>query len=349
MTATFRIGPTRDFLKPDGSIGFSDIGLGLLEGKPGVEWEFLAENTRELRADQIRGYDALGVFTPRVTAATLEGADRLAVIARYGVGYDSVDIEACTAHGVAVTIAPDGVRRPMACVVMTYILALSHRLLDQDRATRAGEGWTRKLDLTGYGIANKTLGLIGLGNIASEVVKLSRPFDLRPIAYDPYVPPERAAALGVQLVDLETLLRTADYVVVLCQLTPETRRMLNAERLAMMKPTAFLISVARGPIVDQAALTKLLQERKIRGAGLDVFEEEPVDPNDPILKLDNVVVSPHGLAWTDEWSAITGRSALGGILEVAHGRPPAHVVNKEVLDSPLFQEKLQRYAQQRPG
>lgn len=125
--------------------------------------------------------------------------------------------------------------------------------------------------------------------------------------------------------------------------------MLNAERLAMMKPTAFLISVARGPIVDQAALTKLLQERKIRGAGLDVFEEEPVDPNDPILKLDNVVVSPHGLAWTDEWSAITGRSALGGILEVAHGRPPAHVVNKEVLDSPLFQEKLQRYAQQRPG
>jgi D-3-phosphoglycerate dehydrogenase len=347
MTQTFHVGITRDFLKPDGSVAFPDIGLGLLEQQPWVSYEFLAENTRELRPDQIRGFDALGVLAPRVTATTLEGADRLAILARYGVGYDSVDIAACTEHGVAVTIAPDGVRRPMACVVMTYLLALSHRLVEQDRATRAGEGWTRKLDLIGTGLSNKTLGLIGLGNIASEVVRLSRPFELKPIAYDPYVPPERAAELGVQLVDLETLLRTSDYVVVLCALTPETRGMLSAERLALMKPSAFLVSVARGPIVDQAALTRLLQERRIRGAGLDVFEQEPVDPNDPILKLDNVIVSPHALAWTDEWAYITGRSAIGGILEVAHGRPPAHVVNKEVLNSPKFLEKLERYARQR--
>jgi D-3-phosphoglycerate dehydrogenase len=344
MTDTFRIGLTRDFLRADGSLGFGDIGLGLLEGQPGIEWEFLAENTRELRPDQIRGYDALAVLAPRVTAQTLEGADRLAIIARYGVGYDSVDVPGCTARGIALTITPDSVRRAVANVVMTYILTLSHRLLEQDRATRAGEGWTRKLDLMGYGLTGKKLGLIGLGNIGGEVVKLARPFDLVPIASDPYVKPERAIELGVELVGLETLLRTADYVVVLCALTPETHHLLTAERIALMKPSAFLINTARGPIVDQPALYAALRDRRIRGAGLDVFEQEPIDPADPILALDNVALSPHALCWTDEWAYDTGQSAIQNVLTVAAGKNPSYVVNKEVLETPLFQEKLLRYA-----
>ena len=344
MTQPFRIGLTRDFLRADGTLGFGDIGLGLLDGQPGIEWEFLAENARELRPDQIRGYDALAVLAPRVTAQTLEGADRLSIIARYGVGYDTVDVPACTAKGVALTITPDAVRRAVANVVMTYILALSHRLLEQDRATRAGEGWTRKLDLMGYGLTGKKLGLIGLGNIGGEVVKLARPFDLVPIASDPYVKPERAAELGVELVDLETVLRTADFVVVLCALTPETRGLLSAERLALMKPTAFLINTARGPIVDQRALYEALRDKRIRGAGLDVFAQEPIDPDDPILTLDNVAVSPHALCWTDEWAYDSGVSAIRNILTVAAGQNPSFVVNKEVLETPLFQEKLRRYA-----
>jgi phosphoglycerate dehydrogenase-like enzyme len=344
MTEPFRIGLTRDFLRADGTLGFGDIGLGLLDGQSGIAWEFLAENTRELSPDQIRGYDALAVLAPRVTAQTLEGADRLAIIARYGVGYDSVDVPTCTAKGVALTITPDSVRRAVANVVMTYILTLSHRLLEQDRATRAGEGWTRKLDLMGYGLTGKTLGLIGLGNIGGEVARLARPFDLVPIASDPYVKPERAEELGVALVDLDTLLRTADYVVVLCALTPETHHLLTAERLALMKPTAFLINTARGPIVDQQALSAALRERRIRGAGLDVFEQEPIDPADPLLALDNVVVSPHALCWTDEWAYDTGQSAIRNILAVAAGQVPTYVVNKEVIDAPLFQEKLRRYA-----
>ncbi len=339
----FRVGLTRDFLNANGATGFGDIGLGLLDGKPGVSHEFLAESTRELRADQIRGYDALAVLGPRVTAETLEGADRLAVIARYGVGYDSVDVPACTANGVALTITPDGVRRPVATVVLTFILALTHRLFDQDRATRAGEGWTRKLDLMGYGLTGKKLGLIGLGNIGSEVVRLAAPFDLRPIAHDPYVDPARAAELGVELVDLETLLSTADFVVVLCALTPETRHLLNADRLALMKPTAFLINTARGPIVDQAALTLALTEHRIRGAALDVYEQEPIDPNDPLLTLDNVIVTPHALCWTDEWAFITGRSAMGSILAIASGDVPNYVVNKDVVEVPAFQQKLARF------
>lgn len=343
----FRVGFTRDFLKSDGTVGLGDIGLGLLEGRQDVEWEFLAEDTRELRADQIAGYDALAVLAPRVTAATLEGADRLSVIARYGVGYDSVDVPACTAHGVALTITPDGVRRPVATVVLTFVLALSSRIFEQDRAIRAGEGWSRKLDLMGYGLTGKRLGLIGLGNIGSEVVRLTAPLELEPVAYDPYVDPAKAAALGVELVDLDTLLATADYVVVLCALTPETRHLLNADRLARMKPTAFLINTARGPIVDQAALTEALRERRVRGAALDVFEQEPIDPADPILGLDNVIATPHALCWTDEWAYITGQSAIQGILAVADGHVPTYVVNRDVLETERFKEKLARYREAR--
>jgi phosphoglycerate dehydrogenase-like enzyme len=127
-------------------------------------------------------------------------------------------------------------------------------------------------------------------------------------------------------------------------LTPETRHLLNAERLALMKPTAYLISTARGPIVDQAALTEALRERRIAGAALDVFEEEPVDPNDPILTLDNVIVTPHALCWTDECNRIMGESVLGSIQAVAAGRVPTHVVNGEAIDTPKVREKLQRHA-----
>jgi phosphoglycerate dehydrogenase-like enzyme len=133
-------------------------------------------------------------------------------------------------------------------------------------------------------------------------------------------------------------------VVVNCPLTPHTRHLVNTERIALMKPTAYLINTARGPIVDQAALTKALQENRIAGAGLDVFDQEPVDPDDPILTFDNVIVAPHGLGWTDELIRVSGESAIGGILDVAAGRTPPHIVNREVVDSPLFQAKLERYA-----
>lgn len=344
MAASFRVGITRDFLAADGSIALGDIGLGLLDEAPGVAWEFLAEKTRELTADQIHGYDALAVLGPRVPAAAVEGAERLAVLARYGVGYDSIDVAACTHNGIAVTITPDGVRRPMATAILTFILALSGRLLQKDRLTRSG-AWARRIDYMGVGLTGRVLGSLGLGNIGRELFRLVAPFEMRHIAHDPYAQPD--AALDVELVDLETLFRTADFLVITCALTAETRHLVNAERLALMKPTAFLISTARGPIVDQAALTEALRTGRIAGAALDVFEQEPVDPNDPILQLDNVIVTPHALCWTDEWIERTGRSALGGILEVAAGRKPPNVVNPEVLEKRAFQDKLARIAARR--
>jgi D-3-phosphoglycerate dehydrogenase len=335
MSDSFHVGLTRDFLKADGTPAFGDIGLGLLDEAVGVSWDYLGENTRELAPEQVRGYDALLVLAPRVTAATLDGADRLKIIARFGVGYDSVDVDACTQRGVLVTITPDGVRRPVATSALTFLLALSHRLLEKDRLTRAGR-WADKVDVMGIGLTGRTLGLIGLGNIGREIFTLARPLGLRHLAYDPYASVEAAKAVGVELVDLETLLGTADFVCICSALTKDTFHLIDASRLGQMKPTAFLINVARGPIVDQRALIVALRERRIQGAAIDVFEEEPVDLRDEILTFDNVIVTPHGICWTDECFFGNGRSAGEAILDVAAGRTPRYVVNRAALEHPRW-------------
>jgi D-3-phosphoglycerate dehydrogenase len=337
VSTPFRVGLTRDFLGPEGALSYGDIGLGLLDAA-GVQHEFLVEATAELRADQAHDYDGLLVLAPRVSAATLEGAERLLVVARFGVGYDNVDVEACTRAGVALTITPDGVRRPVAAAAMTLLLALAHKLLVKDRLTRSGR-WAEKLAHMGTGLSGRTLGIVGFGNIGRDLAKLARAFDLRCVAHDPHV----LVAEDVELMPLDDLVRAADFVAVCCALTPETRHLINAQRLALMKPTAYLINVARGPIVDQHALTRILMAGGIAGAGLDVFEQEPIDPADPLLKLDNVIVAPHALCWTDECFRGIGTSACQSIVDIADGRVPRYVVNRDVLDSRLFRAKLNRW------
>jgi D-3-phosphoglycerate dehydrogenase len=339
MTQSFRVGVTRDFLNPDGTLGYGDIGLGLLDRAAAVDWEFLPEDVTELRSDQIQAYDALLVLAPRVTAATVNAAGRLAIIARFGVGYDSVDVDACTRNGILVTITPDGVRRPLAVAAMTFILSLGHKLLIKDHLTRTGR-WTDKLNHMGIGMTGRTLGVVGLGNIGRELATLAAPFGLRLLGFDPYVDAEYAATAGVQLVDLDTLLRSSDFVCITCALTPETYHLVDERRLALMKPTAYLINIARGPIVDEQALIATLQARSIQGAGLDVFEQEPIDPSNPLLSLDNVVVTPHAIGWTDECFFGMGRSACESILDVAAGRVPRHIVNRAALDHPAWRRRL---------
>lgn len=342
MAEPFRIAYGRDFLKPDGSVGFGDIGQSALDAAPNISWGYLEERTAEITPEQLKGLDGLVLLGGRVTRKSLEGADRLTIISRFGVGYDNVDIAACTEAGVVVTITPDGVRRPMASTILTFILALAHRLVEKDRITRAGEGFARKLDYMGVGLTGRTVGVIGAGNIGKEFFRLAQPLEMKLQSHDPYVKTEDIAHLGVQMVDLDTLLRTSDFVVVNCPLTPETRHLMNAERLGLMKPTAYLVSTARGPIVDQVALTDALKAGRIAGAALDVFEEEPVDPNDPILTLENVIVAPHALCWTDEMARGNGGSIIEALLDVASGRNPRYPVDRGVLENPVFVEKLRR-------
>jgi phosphoglycerate dehydrogenase-like enzyme len=224
------------------------------------------------------------------------------------------------------------------------MLALSHKLVIKDRLTRAGR-WADRLDYMGVGTTGRTLGVVGLGNIGCEVLKLAEPFGMNHIACDPYATKKQAAEVNAQLMDLESLLKVADFVAICCSLTDETHHLINAERLDLMRPSAFLINVARGPIVDQLALTTALQTGQIQGAGLDVFEQEPIDPSDPLLSLENVILSPHALCWTDECFLGNGQSACRSILDAASGRTPNNIVNGEVLLRTDLTEKLAQFAE----
>jgi len=339
MPRPFRVGMTRDFLKPDGSLGFGDIGLEVLAQNTRIEREFLPDCGSELTAEVANQFDALLVLAPRVTAMTLEGCDRLSLVARFGVGYDNVDVPACTRNNVMLTITPTGVRRPVAVSALTLMLALSHKLLAKDRLTREGR-WGEKLNEMGVGLTGRTLGLIGLGNIGRDILRVVAPLEMRHVAYDPFVSQADAQGSGVELLSLDELLEQSDFVCICCSLTADTHHLLNAERLGRMQPSSFLINVARGPIIDQQALTTVLRERRIAGAALDVFEQEPIAVNDPLLGFDNVILSPHAICWTDELFRGIGQEACRGILDVAAGRSPQSVVNREVLSQPGLIQKL---------
>jgi len=341
MGSLFRVGITRDFLRADGTLGFADIGLGMLD-QPPIRHEFLPTAEGEIPPEIADQFDALLVLAPRVTSRTVAGCRRLGLVARFGVGYDNVDVEACTQNSVMLTITPDGVRRPVAAAALTFVLALAHKLMTKDHLTRSG-GWHEKLDHNGMGLTGRTLGVIGLGNTGRELFRLAAPLEMQHIGFDPYVTTDQAQAFGAKWLPLDELLAAADFVVICCALTAQTRRLLDARRLALMKPTAYLINVARGPIIDQAALTAVLRESKIGGAALDVFEREPIDAHDGLLMLDNVILAPHAICWTDELFLGNGRSACQAILDFASGRVPQHLVNRDVLQQPAMQEKLRRY------
>lgn len=336
-----RLGITRDFLNAEYKLGFGDIGLDALAVDRRIRHEFLPDYGPELPPDVADQFDMLLVLAPKVTSATLNGGSRLALIARFGVGYDNVDVAACTENGVILTITPTGVRRPVAVSALALLLALSHQLPIKDKLTREGR-WGEKLNHMGVGLTGRKLGLIGFGNIGREILRVAAPLDMRPLVFDPYVSPEMAKNCGVELLGLEDLLEQADFICICCALTTETHHLLNRQRLALMKPTAYLINVARGPIVDQAALTQFLSERRIAGAALDVFEQEPIDVNDPLLKLENAILSPHAICWTDELFRGIGQSACQSIVDVAAGRSPQDVVNREVLPLEPLKQKLAR-------
>ncbi|HLN14145.1 MAG TPA: NAD(P)-dependent oxidoreductase [bacterium] len=335
MTRPFRVGISRGYWIADPDAFLARIGLVPV---PGVTWEMLPGPPGQIRPGQLRGCDALLDQVSRIPEDGLDGADQLAVIARFGVGYDTVDIDACTRRGIAVTITPDGIGRSVAVAAITLLLALTHRLVLQDQMVRRGE-WREKTFQFGTGLTGRVLGMIGCGNVGRQVCELAAPFRMTRIAYDPHLAPS-AAPEGVELVDLPALLARADVVCICAALTAETTHLINAERLALMKPTAFLINVARGPIVDQRALTEALAGGRLQGAGLDVFESEPVDPHDPLLRLSNVILSPHTLCMTDECYIGVGRSACQAILDVAAGRPPRFLVNRAVVDHPRLHARL---------
>ena len=341
--AGFRVALSGDFFGDDGSPSFPEFDLAPLKDRDDVELTIL-EPGPAIRADQIADVDALILLSPKVVAQSLTPSGRLAMVARFGVGYDNVDVEACTANGVALVITPDGVRRPVAVSILTLMLALTGKLMIKDALARRGPGgWAEKTRHNGVGLVGKTLGSLGVGNIGAELFRLAKPFDMRFVAHDPYLDGDFAAALEIEPVGLEELFQRSDVLSVNCPLYDETYHLVDADRLALMKPSAYLINTARGPIVDQAALTACLRDGRIAGAGLDVLEKEPPDPGDPILGLENVIVTPHALCWTDQLFAGNGAADVQAVLDLKDGCIPRGIVNRAVLDGRLWQEKLARY------
>ena len=309
-----------------------------------VQFERISEQVAEYLPEHLKGLDVLLSLGPRVSAASLEGVEQLCAVGRCGVGYDNVDLDACTAADVAVYITPKAVAGPMAESIVLFILALSHRLGAKDRMTRRGE-WAASQMPLGIEPRDRVIGTIGLGRISRETVRLLAAF--RPgklLAHDPYCDEAVARDAGVELTSLEDLLRRSDYVLVSCPLTPETRGLVGKDVLAQMKPTAYLINTARGPIVDEDALADALEAGRLAGAALDVFAVEPMtDTGHRLLQFDNVIATSHSIGWTEELFRDMVRESCAGALAIAQGQAPPNVVNREVLNRPSFHRKLARW------
>ncbi len=255
----------------------------------------------------------------------------LLAIASQGSGCDRMDFNACNEAGVMiVNQAGLGGREPVATHAFGMMIVLSKQLIQSDRAMRRDRNWAR-LDYVGDDLNGKTLGIIGLGNIGSRTSELARTtYDMQVIAYDPYLTAEEIEAKGGRKVELDELMSTSDFISIHCPLTDETRGMIGAKEFASMKPTAYFVTTARGGIHDELALAKALEEKKIRGAGLDVFEEEPPALDHPLLKLDNVVVSPHIAGVTTEGYRINAAAAATQWITIFEGKRPPRLVNPEV-------------------
>jgi phosphoglycerate dehydrogenase-like enzyme len=334
MAAKFRVGITRDILDSRGEPAFGRAALAILDHAPGLEWEYLPEIVRELTPAHAARYDAVYVNMARTPASTVAGSDvRLRVVARHGVGYDSVDVPAMTRAGILVTNTPMPMPRPVATIAITFILALAGKLMLKDRITRTGR-WDERMDNMGMGLTGRTLGVVGAGRIGKELLRMSRVFNLELLAADPYVNEVELSYIGARKVPLADLMRDSDFVVTCPLLNEETRHLIGAPEFARMKTSAYFINVARGPVVDEPALIAALRAKRIAGAALDVFEQEPVDPNNPLLAMDNVIVTPHSLCWTDECFHNMATTGLASIVDALGGRVPEFVVNREVLEHP---------------
>jgi D-3-phosphoglycerate dehydrogenase len=341
MAEKFRVALSADFRNPDRSPAMPDFDLAPLIDNPGVEVSFLQPES-VLSSSQLENIDALILLAHRFDRNSVPKSGRLGVIVRFGVGYDTVDVKACTDAGIALVITPESVRRPVAVAIVTLLLALTGKLTIKDKLTRAGaEGYSQRGAHMGLGLVGRTFGSLGTGNIAVEAFHLARPFDMKFIAHNPSANARSMAEIGVELVGIEELFRRSDVLSIACPLTDATRHIVNTDLLALMKPTSYLINTARGPIVDQKALIKVLQARLIAGAGLDVLEQEPPDLDDPILGLDNVILTPHALCWTDQCFAHQGALDIQTVLEYRDGRAPTGtIVNRAVLDGPKWVERI---------
>ncbi len=288
---------------------------------------------REVLLREVGEIDGLlSLLTDRIDAELLDRAPRLRVVANVAVGFDNIDIPAATARGVVVTHTPGVLTETVADFAMALILGVARRLVEADKYTRADRwrSWEPMLFL-GQDVHQATLGLVGLGRIGSAVARRARGFNMRILYHDVVRREDLEGELGIEFRSFEEVLRAADFISVHVPLLPETRHLIGREQLRLMKPTAVLVNTSRGPVVDTMALAEALRDGQIWGAGLDVFEVEPVPPDHPLLGLDNVIVVPHIASASVVTRTRMAVMAAENLLAVLEGRRPENPVNPEVL------------------
>jgi phosphoglycerate dehydrogenase-like enzyme len=344
MNEPFTVALTADFYDSSGATKFQDIGLSVFEGQSQIRQRVFREHRKLIGSDQLEGAQGVVVLTPTVTAETVSKSDDLLVMARFGVGYDSVDVKACTDADVLVTITIGAVDRPVAEATVGWLIALSHHMLVKDRLVRTGQ-WDERPKYMGRELRDRTLGVVGLGGIGRKTLELLRGFGMKQaLAFDPFASEEIASKAGARLVSLEELLGNADYVSIHCPLTEKTRGLIGAPQLALMKPDAYLLNTARGGIVVEDALYDALKNHRIAGAALDCFEIEPQTGPSRFADLDNILLAPHAIAWTGEMFRDMGRAACQVMVDLSLGKRPQGVLNPELFTRPSFQAKWKRYS-----
>jgi D-3-phosphoglycerate dehydrogenase / 2-oxoglutarate reductase len=295
--------------------------------KAGVRLQVVVTRTDAEYLERCGEADGLLIQYGDVSRRVMEGLPRVRVIVRYGVGVDGIDLAAATDHGVPVVNVPDYGTDEVANHAVALLLTLARKIARLDRQTRSGS-W----DVFRVGpvtrLAGQTVGILGCGRIGTAVARKLSGFDVRLLGCDPYVDTFPA---GVQPVAFERLLAESDYVTIHCPLTDETRHAFDAETLEWMRANAVLINTARGGIVDTDALIQALQQGWLAGAGLDVLEHEPIDPASPLLRMEQVIVTPHAAWFSEEGRSDLKRRAAEEAVRVLRGEPPVHCVNPEVL------------------
>lgn len=312
--------------------------------RPDLDVTYLSlDEFEDLTPEDLGGVDILAAFYPAIREELLAAVDDLdlQLLVRPSAGYDNVDVEACTDRGIVVTHAPQG--RVEAVVEGTVAMMIScARHLHTHNARIRERGFEGRSEFDGIELGRSTVGIVGLGLIGGALAEYVRPFGADVVAHDPYVSEERADELDAQLVELDELLETADFVSVHVPLTPETEGMLDAEHFRTMKETAFFVNAARGTLYSDADLARAISEGWIAGAAVDVFEDEPDVLDNPLLQLDegDILLTPHVLGMTDGAIERTRRIVVDAVVSVADGEFPPNIVNPGAYEGSVPESRL---------
>jgi len=311
-------------------------GQGLEKLKTIADVEINPEDRVLTREELIRGVSGkdsvISLLTDKIDAQVMNSSKRLKVISNCAVGFDNIDLKAATERGIYVTNTPEVLTETVADLTWALILGVARRLVEADQFLRSGRwrGWAPML-LLGNDVYNKTLGIVGLGRIGVAVAQRAKGFNMRILYYDTIRYEKVERELGLTYVSFENLLKEADYITIHVPLLPSTHHMIGERELKLMKPTAYLINTSRGPIVDENALFNALKNRTIAGAGLDVFEKEPIDKDNPLIGLENSILLPHVASGTIETRTAMANLAIENLMSVLQGKMPPSLVNRDVI------------------